>query len=203
MAAAAHTHTMHRLAQRSDCGRAESVKKVFASGTRGLICAAGLALAGLAALATAQMRAGDLVLFNHSHSLPTGFYLRVDAPVERGVIVTVRAATVAPLIAARRGFDGPRDRFLKRVAAGAGDVVCADRVQVTINGRISARRLAGVPDGRGGTPWTGCRRLGPRDLFLLGDTTDSFDGRYWGVTSRTAVEGVWRALFANAQRRVV
>ncbi|MBY0565718.1 MAG: S26 family signal peptidase [Hyphomonadaceae bacterium] len=41
--------------------------------------------------------------------------------------------------------------------------------------------------------WTGCRTL--RDeVFLLGDTPDSFDGRYWGPTSVELIEGAWRAI---------
>ncbi|HEY0106773.1 MAG TPA: S26 family signal peptidase [Rhizomicrobium sp.] len=38
--------------------------------------------------------------------------------------------------------------------------------------------------------WSGCRRLGSNDLFLLmGHIPDSFDGRYFGVTPRTSLIG--------------
>ena len=30
--------------------------------------------------------------------------------------------------------------------------------------------------------WSGCRRLGPNDIFLLGQADGSFDGRYFGIT---------------------
>ena len=36
---------------------------------------------------------------------------------------------------------------------------------------------------------------GADEVFLLGDTADSFDSRYWGPVRLTAIDGVWRPLF--------
>ncbi|MGE0294633.1 MAG: S26 family signal peptidase [Hyphomonadaceae bacterium] len=37
----------------------------------------------------------------------------------------------------------------------------------------------------------GCRTLEADEVFLLGDTADSFDGRYWGPTRLQSISGVW------------
>jgi type IV secretory pathway protease TraF len=82
-----------------------------------IACAAALALFG-------WPRANDLILYSHSSSLPVGLYLRANASASPGAIVTVRAREVTPDLAKAREFDGPKHRFLKRLAAGGGAVVC-------------------------------------------------------------------------------
>lgn len=156
------------------------------------------AVVALAGLAVAALRDGDTMLYNHSPSLPTGLYVRSEGPIARDTVVTVRAVDVAPAQAHARGFAGARDRFLKRVAALSGDEVCAHGDAITINGIRAANRHAYDSGGQSLPRWTGCRTLAARDIFLLGDTGDSFDGRYWGVVSRDLVEGVWRPLIQTA-----
>lgn len=150
------------------------------------------ALAALAALALPA--AEDRLLYNHTASVPVGFYLRTDEPLARGSFVTVRAADVAPAAAAARGFNGPRDRFIKRVAALAGDYVCARGDEMTLNGGLSYERRAYDSTGAALPAWEACRVLGPTEVLILGDTADSFDGRYWGPIDVHTIEGVWRRL---------
>lgn len=158
------------------------------------LCALAVAT-GVAVLPT-RPQYGDVVLYNHSPSMPIGFYARTDGPPARGVVVTVRAIDAAPAEARRRHFDRPGDRFLKRVAAIAGDRVCAEGQVVAINGRTAARRQDRDTRGHVLPHWEGCRVLGADELLLLGDAADSFDGRYWGVISTHLIEGVWRPLGA-------
>lgn len=51
-------------------------------------------------------------------------------------------------------------------------------------------------DGRGEPlpVWRGCRALGPAELFLLGDSPDSFDSRAFGPVDRSSVIGVFAAV---------
>jgi conjugative transfer signal peptidase TraF len=126
--------------------------------------------------------------------MPMGFYLRTSSAVARSAIVTVRAADVAPVEARARHFDGPRDRFIKNVAAVGGDMVCASASTVTINGKQVAIRSTSDSAGRPLQNWQGCHRLRADELFLLGDTPDSFDSRYWGAVHSSQIEGVWRRL---------
>jgi type IV secretory pathway protease TraF len=148
----------------------------------------------LAALAASSISNRDVVLYNHSPSIPTGFYVRRDDEAARGSIVTVRARDVAPVHARQRQFSDDRDRFIKRVAATGGERVCSDGRVLSINGVVAAR-VSPNAAGAGVAVWTGCRTLREGELLLLGDSPDSFDGRYWGPVDRRSIEGTWRKLF--------
>jgi len=149
-------------------------------------------------LALACSAGGDVVVYNHSPSMQIGFYARIAAPIRRGTIVTVRAAAVAPEYARMRHFNGPRDRFIKRVVGTSGDLVCAAQSRVMLNGALVAHRQNSDSLGRRLPTWTGCITLGAGDVFLLGDGPDSFDGRYWGVVRMDQIEGVWRPLLVKS-----
>ncbi len=155
----------------------------------------------LVGLAVVTLRDRDVLLYNHSPSLPVGLYVRTEDALRPGAVVTVRAADVAPELAAERRFAGPRDRFLKRVAASAGDEVCAQADAIVINGAQAALRHEHDSHGVLLPQWSGCRQLAADELFLMGDTADSFDGRYWGVVSRNTIEGVWRPVHAASSDR--
>lgn len=154
--------------------------------------ALGGAVVALAALAVAGAMKVDAVLFNHSPSIPVGFYVHTDGPLQLGAIVTVRARDVAPDEAHARGFDEEGDRFIKRVAAVGGQHVCSDGVTLTVDGVERARRFETSASAPGG--WIGCRTLADDEILLLGDSADSFDGRYWGPVSTHLITGVWRPL---------
>ncbi len=152
-----------------------------------------LPLLACACVAVIGAYAKPVVIYNPSDSVPPGFYVRTDTPPRRGDFVTVDAAVVAPRYAALRGYADASDRFLKRVAAAAGQRVCADGSSILIDEVAVARRVERDREGRALPTWLGCRTLTDGELFLLGDTEDSFDGRYWGPTSVSLIEGVWNA----------
>jgi type IV secretory pathway protease TraF len=102
------------------------------------------------------------------------------------------ARDVAPALAAARGFDGPADRFIKRIAAMPGDEVCAFNGRFRINGAdLAAVHMRGQPATLPAA-WSGCRTLRGDEVLLLGDVPNSFDGRYWGPIDARLVDGVWR-----------
>lgn len=149
--------------------------------------------AGAAMLALSVSTQQPLIIYNRSPSVPVGYYVRTGASPMRGSFVTVSAAKVAPDYARARNYADASDRFIKRVAAIAGDEVCAEGVRVQI-GEVSIPRRAAD---RAGVPlplWSGCRTLEPGEVFLLGDSDDSFDGRYWGPVEHGEIDGVWRPL---------
>ena len=131
-----------------------------------------------------------LALVNESPSLPRGLYLQRPGEPRIGSIVAVpQPATARPYLAAL----GMPDEVLliKRVAARGGDRVCRDGEVI----RTPRRRVqAHARDGRGAAlpAWSGCRRLAAGELFLLGDTPNSFDSRYFGPVPRAAITGVYR-----------
>ncbi|WP_230588541.1 S26 family signal peptidase [Sphingobium yanoikuyae] len=85
---------------------------------------------------------------------------------------------------------------VKRVGAEAGDEVCALGDQVFVDGRPVVMRKKFDALGRGMPSWHGCRMLQRQQLFLLMDSADSFDGRYFGVSEGTDLIGkaqlLWR-----------
>ncbi|MGE0830650.1 MAG: S26 family signal peptidase [Hyphomonadaceae bacterium] len=140
------------------------------------------------------VQAPALVIYNGSQSVPTGFYLRSQDPITMGAFVTLRAADASAAYAHERGFDGAEDRFIKRVAAGAGARICASGDTVILGDGRELTRLERDAAGRRLPAWSGCRTLGADEVFLLGDTPDSFDSRYWGPVRRDRIDGVWRPL---------
>lgn len=121
--------------------------------------------------------------------------MRSSDEIARGALVTVRAQDVAPDYAAARNFTDRGDRFIKRVAANYGDRVCSDGDAIRINDRTVAHRAVLDSQGRALPHWSGCRTLSAEEVFLMGDTPDSFDSRYFGPVSAADIEGVWRPVF--------
>ena len=153
--------------------------------------ALGVTVFALACLALWSGRGPALALVNESASLPRGLYLRVpDGAVVRGATVAVAPPERAePYLA---GLGAPAgQKLLKRIAAVEGDMVCRSGDEV----RTPSRRvMAPSRDRRGVTlpSWSGCRRLAVSEVFLLGDTPDSFDSRYFGPVDRGRILGVYR-----------
>lgn len=153
----------------------------------GLIAVA--APAGASRLAAREAPA-PLLLINETRSAPRGVYLRSADPQPRpGRRVTIAQPPAArPYLASLRV--PAETRLLKRVAAVAGERVCAEgdvlrtpREAV----RILARDRRGVPL----PAWRGCRRLAADEVFLLGDSPESFDGRYFGPVRRDRIEAAY------------
>jgi conjugative transfer signal peptidase TraF len=145
----------------------------------------------LGALATsASLVPTPRLVWNASASVPIGFYWRVAGTPSRGDLVLARAPLWARRLAAERHYLPLNVPIVKRVAAVAGNVVCALGDAISIDGRVVAHRLASDRIGRPLPQWEGCETLGAGELFLLmADVPDSFDGRYFGVIERRDIIG--------------
>lgn len=131
------------------------------------------------------------LVWNASASAPIGLYaVSPGTAPARGEMVIARLPPEARELAARRRYL-PRDvPLVKRVAAVAGDAICAAGRMVTVNGKPVAARRATDTVGRPLPAWQGCIRLAPGTVFLLmAETPDSFDGRYFGLTQARDVIG--------------
>ena len=147
----------------------------------------GLALAGAALLAASFLPRQPLFVWNFTASAPIGLYRTLPRPpsgpvAERGDWVAVDPspdlrATMADLGVLERGR-----LLVKRVAAASGDEVCREGAEVRINGVLTVTPRLASSSGAPLPSWSGCRRLRPGEVFLLGQTDGSFDGRYFGVT---------------------
>ncbi len=173
-----------------------------------------LSTCGLAALAWASfVQPLPRIIYNPSDSVAVGWY-RVD-PLDRrtssplrplppslhvGGIVLVPLPAEAAALAARRGYLPTRIPLLKRVGAVAPQEVCIAKGSVRIDGVPSAAVLPADRLGRPLPSWPQCRRLRPDELFLLSVTNPaSFDSRYFGPVSASAVIGVARPVWLDSR----
>lgn len=158
---------------------------------------AALSAVGLAALAWASfMQPLPRWVYNPSDSVPVGWY-RIE-PFHRrpnslpvGSIVLTRLPAEAASLAAQRGYLPTRVPLLKRVGAVAPQHVCIVQGQVRIEGVPVATVLPADRLGRALPFWQLCRPLAEGELFLLSASNPaSFDSRYFGPVSASAVIGV-------------
>lgn len=152
-----------------------------------------LTLVGLGVMGLASQSGVKLAIINETASLPRGVYVRVIGGQPRpGSIVALAPPPTAQ--AYLRALGAPSSALLlKRVAAAEGDLVCAEASHVRLPGRTV---VAPTHDRRGELlpRWKGCALLGPGEVFLLGDTAASFDGRYFGPVPTADLAGVFWAI---------
>lgn len=130
------------------------------------------------------------LIWNASASAPIGLWsVTPDAPLRRSDMVAARLATPWRGFAARRHYLPANVPLIKRVAAIAGDQICAEGGRILVNGRAVATALSRDGAGRSMPRWQGCRLLGDDMVLLLNDPPASFDGRYFGPTSRGDIIG--------------
>ena len=146
---------------------------------------------------SAVYRPPALFVWNVSPSSPKGLYrVERNTEVRRGDIVIARLPERFSKLAARRNYLPEGVPLVKRVAAAAGDRVCANGQAISIDGRIVGKRKKFDALGRPLPTWQGCVDLGSGDYFLLGENPWSFDGRYFGVMHSSEIVGravlMWR-----------
>lgn len=158
------------------------------------------ALAGLtgAIAVTLAFPPAPRLVWNVSESAPRGLYaVAPGVNVRRGDMVIARVPLPWRRLAAVRRYIPENVPLVKRVAAGPGDRVCAIGAEIRVNGRRVAVQRAVDGRGRAMPAWRGCVTLERGSLFLLMDAPESFDGRYFGPTSRSDIVGkarlLWRA----------
>lgn len=139
------------------------------------------------------------LVWNASASAPIGLYaVTPGATVEPGDMVIARVPDPSRMMAAERRYIPANVPLVKRVAAAAGDEVCALGREIFVNGTWVVERRATDAKARPMPWWSGCVRLRGRQLFLLmSDSPGSFDGRYFGVTDGGLVVGKARLLWAR------
>ena len=177
---------------------------------RARLVQAGLSACSLAALAWASfVHPLPRLTYNPSDSVAVGWYRvdpldhRTSSPPRRlevGSIVLVPLPAEAAALAAQRGYLPTRIPLLKRVGAMAPQEVCITRGFVRIDGVPSAAVLPADRWGRPLLSWPQCRRLESGELFLLSVTNPaSFDSRYFGPVSASAVIGVAHPIWLESR----
>lgn len=155
------------------------------------------AIGALAIAASAADVWPTRLVYNASASVPLGWYA-VGEPeaIGPGDLVIVRAPLRAEALLVERGFIAPGVPLVKRVGAIPGSTVCRDDGRVSIDGTPAAVARAADAFGKPLPSWSGCRTLGPTDIFLLNSgSPGSFDGRYFGPTPARDIIGKARPLW--------
>jgi conjugative transfer signal peptidase TraF len=158
---------------------------------------ASLAIGSVAFGLTIAWPPAPRLVWNASASAPIGLYqMYPGGSVKAADMVVARLPGRFRALAAERHYLPANVPLVKRVAAVAGSEVCADGRTILVDGRQAATRQTADPHGRTLPWWGGCLHLRGRELFLLMDAPDSFDGRYVGVTEGDDVIGravlLWR-----------
>jgi len=148
-----------------------------------ILCVAGLALAAL----LFKPASAPFYVLNVSRSVPVGLYRLESQNLQRGALAVIRLSQPWRDLAASRGYLSHKALLIKPVAALAGDRVCHLSQRVTINEHLVAVAQPEDKKGRALPLWEGCKMLLEGELFVLSASEDSFDGRYFGVTPRSAV----------------
>ena len=166
---------------------------------RRLVFRGGCLAVGIAAVAlTVAAPPVPRLVWNTSASAPVGLYGVVPgADIVRGDMVIARVPARLRALASARRYLPETVPLVKRVAAVAGDEICALGSEIFRDGRKIAVRKAIDAKRRTMPWWEGCRVLRGREVFLLMDAPASFDGRYFGITQGNLVLGRAKLLWAR------
>ena len=150
----------------------------------------GLAFAGLlvAALVTRSGSARPVLVIPSSESVPWGIYwVSYGAGWDRGSLVVFRPPKAARDMWPGEGAEAA-GLWMKRVAAAAGDMVCATEDGLWVNGTKSD---TAAPPAKAATrpALRGCERVPSGTVYLTGDGPRSLDSRYWGPIGVQEIAG--------------
>jgi conjugative transfer signal peptidase TraF len=150
-----------------------------------------LMMLGTAALAVPAMglKPATLYIWNASDSVPAGLYqLLPIGELSVTDLVAVQAPEPLATFLADGGYLPRGVPMLKRVLALPGQTVCRNARTITVDELAMGEARDCDSRGRSLPVWRGCRVVAEDELFLMNwQSENSFDGRYFGVTPRTAV----------------
>ena len=148
-----------------------------------------VALAAILMLTVPVAAGSARFVWNVTASAPAGLYRITHEPWFRGDRVAVLPGEALGADLEQRGVLANGKLLIKRVAGRAGDRVCRHGADVSINDAIVAKARDVDSHGLPLPSWQGCVTLDDGQVFLLGDTPGSYDGRYFGVTGTREVVG--------------
>ena len=153
---------------------------------RATVIGVGIALVGT----TISVPPAPRLVWNRSASAPLGLYvITYNSTLRHNSTVLARPPATVRRFAAIRRYLPLNVPLVKRVAAVPGDEICGHGPTVLVNGMNVVRRHSHDARGRPLPWWSGCRRLRDGQFLLLNAPSDSFDGRYFGVTGRADIIG--------------
>ena len=140
-----------------------------------------------------------LVVYNHTSSLPKGFYrltdLDLDTSIRNGELVVFDIPASFRKMVIERKWLNKNDTLTKPVSAIEGDFVCTHNRTVTVNnisyGRVKMYDSEGRP-----MPWFKyCGTVKKGDVFVFINNAKSFDSRYYGPVNVNDIHAKARPLW--------
>ena len=122
------------------------------------------------------------LVWNASASVPVGLY-RIDdgKRASAGDLVAIKPPCWLAAFLADRGYLPNGALLLKRILAVPGQVVCRNRLTMSVDGNEVGMARERDRVGRALPGWLGCRRIPVGAIFLMNrQVQDSLDGRYFG-----------------------
>jgi len=131
------------------------------------------------------------LIWNASASVPIGLYVVKPADaLHIGELVVVRPPETIASFLAERGYLARGVPLLKRVLALPDQAVCRTGRAITVDGMTVGDALDHDRLGRDLPDWQGCRIVADSEVFLMNwQSTNSFDGRYFGPLSISTIVG--------------
>lgn len=132
-----------------------------------------------------------VLIWNASDSIPIGLYrLEQAEPLFVTELVAIRPPEPLASFLDFNGILPAGVPMLKRVLALPGQTVCRDGLTITVDGvGVGEARLRDGRD-RPLPAWRGCLTLLPGEIFVMSwQSADSFDGRYFGPITSSAIIG--------------
>lgn len=153
----------------------------------------------MATAATGFIHPSARFVWNASASVPIGLYrAHPRAAVKVGDLVAVSPPSALETFLAQRHYLPLRVPLLKPVAAMAGQTVCRSGYRISVDGKHFGNALPADRHGRPLPRWSGCRRLGAHQIFLMSTSVpDSFDGRYFGPLPASSVRATLTPLWVS------
>lgn len=150
-----------------------------------------MAVAGVCLLIFASFfEPQNRLIWNRTDSAPIGLYWVNDTPISPGNWGVVSAKSDAAQWAERQGYVGKAWPLIKQIMAVPGDEICRVDGVISVNGMIMGRAKDIDSRGRSLPVWAGCQVLSETEVFLMNPHPDSLDGRYFGATDLSDLDGV-------------
>ena len=142
-------------------------------------------------LGTVVATPSPLYIWNSSDTVPLGLY-RLPPAADYYVtpLLAVRPPEPLATFLDLNGYLPTGVPMLKRVLALPGQTVCRNGTTILVDGIEMGEAQQRDSRGRPLPVWQGCDVVGAGELFLMNwQSAVSLDGRYFGLTSSTAVIG--------------
>lgn len=150
---------------------------------------------------TISSKPAPWLVWNASESVPIGFYS--VQPVRQltvtSLVVAMPSEPLASFLAAR-GYLPRGVPLIKRILALPGQSVCRSKLTIVVDGIEMGAAREGDGHGRQLPTWQGCGVIQNDKVFLMNwDEPASFDGRYFGPISVSAIVGRAQPLWTLEQ----